>query len=398
MNKKNIRVVYLIIIAIALIILGVFLIRTCKDGLGIFFNTPVDYAITGQVGDYFGGIVGTLFSAAGFYLIYVTLQEQRKSFEKERFGSKFYELLRLHRENVTEMEYSKFDDSKKAIQTYRNREVFAIIFDEFLECYRELLSFHKMMKQPEFMTENYKKNLEEIITRNKLKVGPIQIAQIDIAYCIVFYGVSIQSEPILQHLFRKRITNNYYYKLIKYYQLKCKTENSSGLKDWVEFYDMPKEDKLNLFNLIYDNRRIFEIDEEDVIQTIGNSLIKNFKEPHYYNGHHNMLGHYFRHLFQSYKFLNEQDLLFKEKYFYGKSLRAQLSTYEQALIFFNSISSLGRRWELDQEKDTSKNKNFKPGLITTYQIIKNLPGTHFYQIRYARFYPKVKFESYENQI
>ena len=115
----------------------------------------------------------------------------------------------------------------------------------------------------------------------------------------------------------------------------------------------------------------------------------------YYGGHQFRLGHYFRHLFQSYKYLNNHpDLLDKEKYEYGKMYRAQLSTYEQALLLVNSISSLGMKWELTPENaKTSKNST---RLITKYNLIKNLPGKHLSGIRYATYYPKVSYESDEN--
>ena len=102
----------------------------------------------------------------------------------------------------------------------------------------------------------------------------------------------------------------------------------------------------------------------------------------YYNGHQHRLSHYFRHLFQSYKYLNSQkNLPEKEKYFYAKMLRAQLSTYEQALLFVNSLSSSGMNWELDS---TEK-------LITKFNLIKNLPDYLLPKINYKRYYPAVKY-------
>lgn len=59
----------------------------------------------------------------------------------------------------------------------------------------------------------------------------------------------------------------------------------------------------------------------------------------------------------------------------------------------NSLSSLGMKWEYNPEVYTDF--NIDTNLITTYNIIKNLPGEHFYGIRYKHFYPKVDFEILE---
>ena len=100
--------------------------------------------------------------------------------------------------------------------------------------------------------------------------------------------------------------------------------------------------------------------------------------------------------------LNENEFLSnEEKYFYGKTLRAQLSTYEQSLLFINSISSLGMDWEFNFEMEQNKKlkNNFKLddkfGLITKYNLIKNLPGNHFNGIIYKNFYPNVNYENNE---
>ena len=73
---------------------------------------------------------------------------------------------------------------------------------------------------------------------------------------------------------------------------------------------------------------------------------KNVNFPYkLFEGHQSRLGHYFRHLYQTVKFVDEQAsilLSYKEKYSYIKVLRAQLSTQEQAFLFYNSLSDMGK--------------------------------------------------------
>ena len=108
MEKENKNILYGVL-GFSLLILAVFLFRILNNGLGIT-GDDIKYDVTGQVGDFIGGIIGTVFSGAGFYFLYVTLVEQRKAgvnqkdaFEKERFETRFFELIRLHKENVNEM-------------------------------------------------------------------------------------------------------------------------------------------------------------------------------------------------------------------------------------------------------------------------------------------------------
>lgn len=77
----------------------------------------------------------------------------------------------------------------------------------------------------------------------------------------------------------------------------------------------------------------------------------------FYVGVENELGHYFRNLFNIIKFVDKSDV--QDKKLYTNLIRAQLSSYELALIFFNCLSEMGR-------------DKFKP-LIEKYCLLKNIP-------------------------
>jgi Putative phage abortive infection protein len=69
------------------------------------------------------------------------------------------------------------------------------------------------------------------------------------------------------------------------------------------------------------------------------------------------LGHYFRSLYNIVKFIDRSE--FDDKRIYSNLVRAQLSSYEQTLLFYNCISKYG------EEK-------FKP-LVETYGLLKHVP-------------------------
>lgn len=70
-----------------------------------------DFNNTGPIGDTIGGIMGPFVAIAAAILTFLAFwvqfkanEQQRKDIAKERFESKFYELLHLHRENLLELE------------------------------------------------------------------------------------------------------------------------------------------------------------------------------------------------------------------------------------------------------------------------------------------------------
>jgi hypothetical protein len=105
-------------------------------------------------------------------------------------------------------------------------------------------------------------------------------------------------------------------------------------------------------------------------------------------GHQSELGHYFRQMYQCVTFIDKQDtstLSYKEKYQYVKTLRVQLSNQEQALLFFNSLSDIGKPWEFGSQNDNDK-------LITKYNLVKNIPEGYTKDINVKTYFNNVHFE------
>jgi len=66
----------------------------------------------------------------------------------------------------------------------------------------------------------------------------------------------------------------------------------------------------------------------------------------------------------------ENGLTEKEKYFYVKTLRAQLSAAEIAIFFLNSRSDFGKDWWVGE----------KTSLINKYSYVKNMPANYTFGI------------------
>lgn len=77
---------------------------------------------------------------------------------------------------------------------------------------------------------------------------------------------------------------------------------------------------------------------------------------HFYNNHRPKLGPYFQNLYNIIKFVDLSDV--EDKKFYTNIVRAQLSSYELVILFYNTLSPYGEK--------------FKP-LVEKYALLKMLP-------------------------
>ncbi len=100
---------------------------------------------------------------------------------------------------------------------------------------------------------------------------------------------------------------------------------------------------------------------------IGFGLFKNYQGLSY------SLGHYFRHLFLTVKFVIDSNIITeqKEKMKYLKILRAQLSNHEQIMLFYNWLSGYGEAWEDDENS-----------FFTDFKMIHNLWNEQLFQDQY----------------
>ncbi|GAA4022949.1 hypothetical protein GCM10022409_03460 [Hymenobacter glaciei] len=390
---------FLVVIGTIVLIYFLFSSRINDYHVPGFFNhsnqkkETIDFTATGQFGDFVGGVVGTIFTLAGTLLIFLSFQEQAKQNSRESFESSFFEMVRLHRENISELSYNYYLNNKSI--RAENREVFRIIFSEFTDCYREVKKFSNSDKPLDYITPQYLKTLQTIINNNKIKANPIELCLIDISYQLTYFGIEEEGEIILRNKLKDKYNNHYLFRLLLFIKLKPKNNYKDPLARWKGIRHSSLKDLRLLIDELYDVHR--NKVKSDSVSPLAQDFINSVKFSRYYEGHQHRLGHYFRHLFQSFKYVDTYpDLDNSKRYLYAKMLRAQLSTYEQALLFANSVSTLGHKWEYIPDSQNSKVQSTYNGhLLTKYQIIKNLPGSHSYGITYRRFYPNIKFESEE---
>lgn len=298
-------------------IIGAFILPSIFLFFDAFKGSSLNAENASQYGDFVGGYIGTILTFISILLLYFTLKNQRESNDKnltsayiEKFENKFFEMIKMHRENVAEA----------GIKDTYGRRLFVLLLREF----REIV----------LVIDNYLKE------QNKYNTFTTE-EKYDIAYCVLFYGIGPNSTRLLNSV------------LAKY-------------KDTKELIN-------NLIELFEDEERNKEI-----------QIKRKFKYK-LFEGHQSRLGHYYRHLYQTVCYVHTQSstlLSDEEKYKYVKILRAQLSNHEQALLFLNSLSYMGKEWKDDC-------------LIERYKLIKNLPEDFFdkdKEINVKDIYPKITFE------
>ncbi|MEK0448454.1 MAG: hypothetical protein RL088_722 [Verrucomicrobiota bacterium] len=104
-----------------------------------------------------------------------------------------------------------------------------------------------------------------------------------------------------------------------------------------------------------------------------------------FDGHQSRLAHYFRHLWQLMKYVDQHapEGTGKE---YADIVRAQLSNHEQALLCLNALSQIGSAW---------RGKGGDKGLLIKYEMIKNIPSAFFdreNELDIKKTFPDIKFE------
>lgn len=401
-----------VIIAIALVLSGIVVSYEFFNELSNEYRTSglgdIQMDKTGQVGDFIGGVVGTIFSLSGFIMLLITLKMQSNSDYLQKFEMIFFEMVRLHRDNIQELEFEMHEsvDATNYVEVkYRKRKVFRAVFAQFIACRNELQTFVNKTPLSQIYQTAHLTKMEEIKSYRVGTYNLKKLAVVDMAWCIIFFGLSNEGEQTLRKLFRRRYNDDLVNFLLSYVKLKPKRQHSSYDR-WKGISSIkPFLRKVSFVEHAYISgskyRAGFSIPSawgyQPGVEDLSAQLTypKGFSK--YYGGHQFRLGHYFRHLYQSVKFVDRQKKLsFESKYDYLKILRAQLSVYEQAILVMNSLSSLGLVWDFAPDYEESfwkwKDNRQKRELISNYNLIKNLPSDTLYGIDIKQYYPKVKFE------
>ncbi|SDC42678.1 putative phage abortive infection protein [Niabella drilacis] len=279
-----------------------------------YYDLP-SQEVRSQMGDTFGGTMGpviawiaAILTFAAFYIQYEANKEQRRQFAKqaddtviERFENRFFELVRLHRENVEEQNIQDIIIGRKVFTTY---------YFELRYIYFVVESTHDA----------------------NMPVSPLTKEELtNLAYLIFFFGIGHTTQDVFAHITPRYITEDFFTKTIE----RLEREKSNYRRIASEIEIARTRPGLPMPSL-----------EDLVVEYKGKrAVFMQVYQP--FTGHGTKIGHYFRHLFQTVRYVtNQENPLFSKsvKYSYIKILRAQLSNFEQIILYYNSVSLLGEAW------------------------------------------------------
>lgn len=96
-------------------------------------GSVIDFTETGQIGDTIGGIIGPVVAMIAAYLTFIAFwvqkqanEAQRQDIKVERFNANFYNLLNIHEQITSSLEFDTYEtlDRRTEHVTYRGREIF----------------------------------------------------------------------------------------------------------------------------------------------------------------------------------------------------------------------------------------------------------------------------------
>lgn len=247
-----------------------------------------------EVGTVIGGIAGPLIAIGAailtffaFWIQFKANEQQKNDLYIERFENKFYNLIQIHRNNVSEFKIAEKTLGRKAC----------------VSMFKELKFSYQIVKH--FYTQEYIVNHPNDPKQENILYN--------IAYLIFFFGIGENSSLIVRDLI--------------------------GVQNQVFFNEVE--------SFIENEKKNYK---KKKVETDG-SLPKINLKYRFLDGHTSRLSHYIRNLFQIVAFVDEQNekhIPYEKKMQYIATLRSQLTVHEQLLIYYNALSILGKPW-LDRD-------------------------------------------------
>jgi hypothetical protein len=252
-----------------------------------FKGNNIDATNAADYGQFLSGYAGTIILIISVAALVIQLRNQIATNRRTSFESRFFELLRYHRENVAEIGIG----SDKS-----GRRVFVSLIREF----REVL---------------------KIVDKACAGAAPDypRLSRLDLAYMAFYYGVGPNSTRVL--------------------------------KDDIDHHPQPLADEVvkEMERIQSEYRRLSNVISNASITTEDREyrLLERSQLTRLsycpFDGHQSRLAHYYRHFFQLIKYLDDHAPA-GTGLEYAAIARAQLTNHEQALLCLDALAPIGEAW------------------------------------------------------
>lgn len=306
----------------------------------------------GEIGDTIGGIMGPFVAIIAAFLTFIAfliqydanelqkkeLERQKKIRQREEFEVKLYKMLDEHKDNLNHI----------AAGELRGRDAIPELLGEFAYIYScvhfVLNSLHENKK-----FQHTQGNLSKVLQ----------------------YLESLYEEPqkaIMNHLL---LSYNLFFYGRPYHTVENMQADKVLLED--EVYSRLKSIKYIKSSNGFTKFVYGDINALSMLPSQYEASFPMMK------GHNDQLGVYFRQLYQTMMYIaNADSAIFTEddKYAYAKLLRSNMSDTEQVLLYYNSLSEMGEKW--NRRFDGAINRREDMGLIARFRLIKNIPANFLF--------------------
>lgn len=293
----------------------------------------------GDLGAYLSGAIGSViallvavFTFLAFYVQYDANKKIQQQFKVQQFESQFYKMLDIHIKNIEAFRIKNFFVHPITSELIRGETKGRRIFLPMIK------EFHYL--------------LEIVYSHYNHKLSGKNLVLNRIAYEIFFFGIKSS------HLRGRSPDDLIHGKLI------------ADLKSFQ-----------NLFRISQSAQRNIKVPNKKKEIKIKIRYIP-------FSGHESRLSHYFRHLYQTVKQIDEavnnEVISYLDARRSLASLRAQLSNEEQQLLYYNYICGAGKTWD---------RLGGKHQFLTNYRMIHNIPLEDG-RISEAIEHPRIHFKEY----
>lgn len=315
-------------------------------------NPDLCFIGKGEIGDTIGGIMGPFVAIIAAFLTFIAfliqydanelqkkeLERQKKIRQREEFEVKLYKMLDEHKDNLNHIVAGEL----------RGRDAIPELLGELAYIYScvhfVLNSLHKNKK-----FQHTQGDLGKVLQYLESLYEEPQTAIMNhllLSYNLFFYGRPYHTVENMQA--GKVLLENEVYSRLKSMKY---VKSSNGFT-------------------------IFINDENNALSMLPSQYEASFPMM---KGHNDQLGVYFRQLYQTMMFIaNADSTIFTEddKYAYAKLLRSNMSDTEQVLLYYNSLSEMGEKW--NKRTGDVINRREDMGLIARFRLIKNIPANFLF--------------------
>jgi hypothetical protein len=286
-NLTAIRLLYAFAALLSLsgLIVLFFFLFQISDDYSVFGDNNVDLDASAKVGDFTGGIIGSVWSFAGVLLFFIALMLQRKEFKSQR------EVLILQKQELSFQKLELRETRKEFI--IQNRTLKA---QRFEMTFFNLLALHNQI-------------VNDIDYDKHVSLGTSGVIGTYVGRSSPDFGKTEIRTVKGRDVFRDRFKNFN----------KSLHNGSDFIENYMRFYEKRKTDFGHYFRNLY--RIIKMVHETEFLDK--NEIETNLETQ-------NKISNYYLENF-------------KERYKYTSIVRAQLSDYELLLLFYNCLSPNGNK-------------------------------------------------------